>query len=106
MTETEPENLVLRMLREMLSDLRSMHEDVRDVRRRVGHLEGQGAHLEGSIAMVHSLGVQQNARMDDIADRLVRIKSASVWSTPKIFPFIALSPNSWLCNASLRFRAK
>jgi hypothetical protein len=74
MADDEPENLVLRMLREMRSDLRSMHEDVRDVRRRIGHLEGQGAHLEGSIAMVHSLGVQQNARMDDIADRLVRIE--------------------------------
>jgi hypothetical protein len=30
--------------------------------------------LEGSVAMLHSIAVQQNARMDDMTDRLVRIE--------------------------------
>jgi hypothetical protein len=67
MTDSEPESLVLRILRDIRSDVRSVHEDVRDVRRRVSN-------LEGSVALLHSLAAQQNSRTDDIADRLVRIE--------------------------------
>jgi hypothetical protein len=70
----EPDNLTLKQLSLIREDMRNMHEDVRDIRRRVSNIEAHGAHVEGSIAMLHGIAVQQSARLDDVADRLVRIE--------------------------------
>lgn len=60
MTDNEPDNLTLRMLRKMDAKLDTISRDVRDVKFRVGHLESGFSYLSN--------------RLDDFDDRLVQIE--------------------------------
>jgi hypothetical protein len=69
-SDRAPENLILRMLRDMAHKQDLMHDDIRDLKSRMTALEGTMAIFVGSMATMNSRLDRVEARLDRIERRL------------------------------------